>query len=183
MRTDTLCVVVLAGGLAFAAALRAQTLPAPDVPDEIKAPPGEIVVLRTHASGAQIYTCGHTGTGAPQWLLKGPDAVLRDGNGNLVGQHSVGPSWRYKDGSSVTGKAIAHVDALDPNAVPWLKLQVTAHAGKGLLEQVTTVQRIRTRGGVPPDASRCTSANQNEEASVPYTADYYFYAPAAPAAR
>ena len=131
---------------------------------------------------AQIYTCGHNAMGAPQWVLKGPDAVLRDGNGQVIGQHSAGPNWKYKDGSSVTGKAVAHIDALDPDAVPWLKVQVTAHDGQGLLEHVSTVQRVRTRGGQPPDAARCTPANQSEEARVPYTADYYFYVPAAPSA-
>jgi Protein of unknown function (DUF3455) len=181
MKTDTISVSLLAA-LAFAAVLHAEPIRAPDVPDAIKASPGESVVLRAHASGAQIYTCGHNEMGAPQWVLKGPDAVLRDGAGKLIGQHSVGPSWKYKDGSSVTGKAVAHVDALDPAAVPWLKVQATAHDGQGLLEHVSTVQRIRTRGGQPPDAARCTPANQNEETSVPYTADYYFYAPAVPAA-
>jgi hypothetical protein len=181
MKTNTM-LVCAAATLAFAAVLHAQPIPAPDVPDTIKAAPGESVVLRAHASGAQIYTCGHNAMGAPQWVLKGPDAVLRDGNGQVIGQHSAGPNWKYKDGSSVTGKAVAHIDALDPDAVPWLKVQVTAHDGQGLLEHVSTVQRVRTRGGQPPDAARCTPANQSEEARVPYTADYYFYVPAAPSA-
>lgn len=172
------CLVRLAALLCAAAALHAQTIPAPDVPDDIKAAPGERVVLRAHASGAQIYVCGHNEMGAAQWVLKGPDAVLRDGAGNVIGQHSLGPTWKYKDGSAITGKAVAHIAALDPAAVAWLRLEVTSHAGTGLLEHVTTVQRIRTRGGQPPEPARCTPANQNEEASVPYTADYYFYAPA-----
>jgi hypothetical protein len=181
MKTNTM-LVSLAAALGFAALLCAQTIPAPEVPDTIKAAPAEAVVLRAHASGVQIYTCGHNEMGAAQWVLKGPDAVLRDGSGLIIGQHSLGPSWKYKDGSSVTGKAVAHIDALDPAAVPWLKIQVTAHDGQGLLEHVSTVQRVRTRGGQPPEAARCTPANQNEETSVPYTADYYFYAPATPSA-
>jgi hypothetical protein len=103
--------------------------------------------------------------------------MLHDGAGNLVGHHSAGPTWTYKDGSAVTGKAVAHLDALDPGAIPWLRVEVTSHAGKGLFEHVTTVQRIRTRGGEPPQAASCTPANQYEESRVPYSADYYFYAP------
>jgi Protein of unknown function (DUF3455) len=163
--------------LALAAAAQSQTIPAPDVPDPIKAPPGERVVLRTQASGVQIYVCGHAADGAPQWTLKGPEAVLHDEAGHLVGHHSAGPTWTYKDGSAVSGKAVAHVDALDPNAIPWLRVEVTSHVGKGLFEHVTTVQRIRTRGGEPPQAASCTPANQYEESRVPYSADYYFYAP------
>jgi uncharacterized protein DUF3455 len=182
MKTDTIRLAAAVTALVFAAVLRAETIPAPDVPDSIKAAPGETVVLRAHASGAQIYTCGHNEMGAPQWALKGPDAVLRDGGGKVIGQHSIGPSWQYKDGSSVTGKAVAHIEALDPAAIPWLKLQVISHSGQGLLEHVTTVQRIRTRGGQAPEAAQCTIANQNQETSVPYSADYYFYAPSVPVA-
>ena len=98
--------------LALAAAAQSQTIPDADVPAPIKAAPDERVVLRTHASGVQIYVCGHAADGAPQWALKAPEAVLRDGAGNLVGHHSGGPTWQYKDGSAVTGKAVAHLDAL-----------------------------------------------------------------------
>jgi Protein of unknown function (DUF3455) len=162
----------------MAAALHAQGIPPPDVPEELKPPPREHVVLRTHAAGLQIYVCGHDQRGAAQWRLKAPQAVLRDGNGVAIGEHTAGPSWKYKDGSSVTGKAVAQVAALDPAAVPWLKIEVTAHAGKGLLTRVTTVQRIRTRGGQPPQDVACTPANQGQQSGVPYSADYYFYAPA-----
>jgi Protein of unknown function (DUF3455) len=171
------CAVLITGALA------AESIPAPDVPDELKPSAGLHVVLRAHAWGAQVYTCSHNETGAGQWTLKGPDAVLRDGAGKDIGQHSVGPTWTYKDGSAITAKAVAHVVALDPAAIPWLKLEVTSHSGKGLLEHVSLVQRVRTRGGQPPDSAQCTPANQNEEARVPYTADYYFYAPADAGAR
>jgi hypothetical protein len=168
--------------LALSAALHAQTLTAPEVPDELKAGPEEHLVLLAHASGAQVYTCTKGESGASQWVLKGPDATLRDDGGDAVGQHSVGPKWTYRDGSSVTGKAVAHLDALDPNAVAWLKLQATGHAGTGLLTRVTTVQRIHTHGGQAPAATKCTPAEQNKEVRVPYTADYYFYAPSEEAA-
>ena len=164
-------------GVMAAVALQAQDISAPDVPDQLKAPAREHVVLRTHAAGLQIYVCGHDQMGAPQWRLQAPQAVLRDGNGNTVGEHSAGPSWKYKDGSSITGKAVAQVAALDPAAIAWLRIEVTAHAGKGLLMRVTTVQRIRTRGGQPPQDVPCSSANQGQQSGVPYNADYYFYAP------
>src|SRR6516165_9441921 len=34
--------------------------------------------------------------------------------------------------------------------IPWLKLDVVNHQGNGRLSNVTTVQRINTRGGVAP---------------------------------
>jgi hypothetical protein len=178
MRATKSSLVGFAMALALTAALRAQSIAAPKVPDDLKAAADEHVVLLAHASGAQIYTCARNAMGAAAWVLKGPDARLRDGHDKPVGEHSIGPKWTYKDGSSITAKAVAHIDALDPNAIPWLKLQVTEHAGKGLFDEVTTVQRIRTHGGTAPDSPACTTANQNEQVSVPYTADYYFYAPA-----
>src|ERR1700753_146172 len=117
---------VLAGWAALiSGALAAESIPAPDVPADIKAAAGLHVVLRAHGWGSQVYTCSHNETGAGMWVLKGPDAVLRDGAGKDIGLHTAGPTWKYKDGSAVTAKAVAHVDALDPAAIPWLKLEVT----------------------------------------------------------
>jgi hypothetical protein len=40
--------------------LHAQDIPRPSVPDQIKAPANEEVVLVAHATGSQIYTCEHS---------------------------------------------------------------------------------------------------------------------------
>lgn len=146
----------------------------PDVPDKIKAPPGEEVVLVAHASGSQLYVCQAGTDGKLAWTLKAPDAKLRDDQGAVIGSHYAGPTWKYKDGSSVTGKAAARVDSPDADSIPWLLVTVTGHSGEGLLGRVTSIQRVNTKGGVAP-ADACT---QGSESKSTYTADYYFFAPA-----
>ena len=150
----------------------------PQLPAELAAPAGEKLVLKAHAIGTQIYTCKAGTDGALQWVLKGPDADLHDGKGALIGHHAVGPSWKYKDGSEVIGKASAHVDSPDAGSIPWLLLSVTGHTGEGKLAKVTSVQRINTQGGKPPAASECDAARSGTESKSQYSADYYFYAPA-----
>jgi hypothetical protein len=149
----------------------------PDVPDSIQAPASEEVVLYTHATGSQIYTCQATADGKFSWTLKAPDAELHDRKDKVIGQHSAGPSWKLKDGSEVTGKAAAHVDSLDPDSIPWLLVKVVGHSGNGLLANVTTIQRVHTHGGQPP-AEGCDAGHHDAETKSSYTADYYFYAPA-----
>ncbi|HKH98027.1 MAG TPA: DUF3455 domain-containing protein [Candidatus Sulfotelmatobacter sp.] len=149
---------------------------APDVPDAIAVPAGLEPVLFVHASGSQIYTCQAGADGAFSWTLKGPEAELRDRKDKVIGQHSAGPTWKLKDGSEVTGKAVAHVDSLDDESVPWLLVNVVSNAGKGQLANVTTIQRVHTHGGKP--AGVCDESHKGAETKSSYTADYYFFAPA-----
>ncbi|MGB9361025.1 MAG: DUF3455 domain-containing protein [Candidatus Sulfotelmatobacter sp.] len=154
-----------------------QNEPAPDVPDAIQVPAGLQVVVYAHATGSQVYACQSSADGKYTWTLKGPDADLHDRKDKVIGHHSAGPTWKLADGSEVTGKAIAHVDSLDPDSVPWLLVNVVSHAGSGLLSNVTTIQRVRTHGGQPPSEG-CDAAHVNAETKRSYAADYYFYAPA-----
>jgi hypothetical protein len=173
-----LSMIVFAGSFARAQAkdLPVKEVP-PDVPDAIQAPAGEEVVLLAHATGSQIYTCQVAADGKFAWTLKAPDAELHDRKDKVIGQHSAGPSWKLKDGSEVTGKAAAKVDALDPGSIPWLLVKVVSHAGTGELSNVTTIQRVHTHGGQPPSEG-CDAAHKDGETKSSYTADYYFYAPA-----
>ena len=149
----------------------------PDVPDALQAPAGEEVVLLAHATGSQVYTCQAGADSKFAWTLKAPEADLLDRKDKVIGLHSAGPSWKLKDGSEVTGKAAAKVDALDPSSIPWLLIKVVSHSGSGLLSSVTTIQRVHTHGGQPP-ADGCDEAHKDVETKSSYTADYYFYAPA-----
>jgi len=158
-------------------AARGQTISPPNVPDAIHGRPGEKVVLLAHASGSQIYACRGGADGKFAWTLKAPDAELKDENGKVIGSHFAGPTWKLKDGSEVTGKAVAHADSDDPNSIQWLLVDAAVHAGNGLLTKVTTIQRVNTHGGKPP-ASGCDEPHRDGEARSSYTADYYFYAPA-----
>jgi hypothetical protein len=173
-----ICQVTL-GALLGVPLANAQKESLPDVPDAIHAPAGQIVVLVAHASGSQIYTCQSGADNKFMWTLKGPDAELRDAKDKdkVIGNHFAGPTWKLKDGSEVTGKAVAHVESPNPGSIPWLLVNAVAHAGNGLLTNVTTIQRVHTQGGQPP-ADGCDESHRNAETKIGYTADYYFYAPA-----
>jgi hypothetical protein len=150
----------------------------PAIPDEIKVPAGEKLVLKAHATGFQIYTCRAAGDRAAQWELKAPDAELHDRKGAVIGHHFAGPTWKHKDGSEVTGKASAHVDSPDASSIPWLLVAAAGHTGEGVFAQVSSIQRINTKGGKPPAGTECTAANNGAESKSAYSADYYFYRPA-----
>lgn len=158
------------------AAASGQAISRPDVPAKLAAPAGEDVVLATHATGFQIYACQADPDQKFAWTLKAPDAVLHDKQGKPIGRHFAGPTWKLNDGSEVTGKAIAQEAAPDGKSVAWLLLAAASHSGPGVLSRVTTIQRIHTNGGMPGQ-SACDAAQQGREKKVPYSADYYFYAP------
>jgi hypothetical protein len=149
----------------------------PEVPEAIRAPAGTELILTAHAAGAQIYRCTQEMDGTLHWTLKAPDAELRDDTGAVIGRHYAGPTWRHNDGSVVTAKAAAHVESPDPGSIPWLLLSAVSHEGHGVLERVSSIQRIHTRGGKPP-ADKCDPSKPGVETRIPYSADYYFYAPA-----
>jgi hypothetical protein len=150
---------------------------APDVPDAITIQEGLQPVLFVHASGSQIYTCQADPAGNFGWTLKAPEAELKDRKDKVIGQHSAGPTWKLKDGSQVTGNATAHVDALDPDSIPWLLVDVVSNSGKGALAKVTKIQRVHTHGGKPGN-DPCDESHKGAETKSAYIADYYFYAPA-----
>ena len=168
------CVVVAAGAL-FAAQIQPQVRP--EVPESLKTPAGEQVVLAAHATGVQIYVCQ---AGAEQkfgWSLKAPEADLSDSTGKVIIHHSAGPTWKHVDGSEVKGKVVAKQDAPKPDAISWLLLSVASHSGDGILSRVTSIQRIHTEGGLAPAASTCDPSANGKETRSAYAADYYFYAP------
>jgi hypothetical protein len=158
----------------------AQAISRSDVPDKIKAPAGEKLVLVARASGSQIYVCQQASSsdGKSQWTLKAPEAALRDQSGAVIGHHYAGPTWKHNDGSEVSGKAVAQIDSPDPASVPWLLVTAARHSGSGVLSDVKSIQRIHTKGGQPPPASDCNASRLNAETKSSYTAEYYFYAPA-----
>jgi hypothetical protein len=133
------------------------------------AAPGETVVATLHAEGAQVYECKAGNDGKLAWAFREPIAALVL-DGKTVGRHYAGPSWEHVDGSAVVGKAVGNAPGKSAGDIPWLKLEVTAHRGNGVLSGVTTVQRINTAGGV--HAGACDKAGALH--SAPYAADYVF---------
>jgi hypothetical protein len=55
--------------------------------------------------------------------------------------------------------------------IPLLTLDVMSQRGRGLLNGVTTIQRLNTKGGVAEGACESVGTFLN----VPYSADYAFY--------
>jgi hypothetical protein len=149
--------------LGTAMSTNAQTLP-----DAIAAP-GETVVLTVHAEGAQVYECKAGADGKLAWAFREPIATLLV-DGKTIGRHYAGPNWEHIDGSAVVGKAAGNAPGATADDIAWLKLQVTASRGSGVLTGVTTVQRINTKGGKLDGA--CDKAGSFK--SAPYSADYVF---------
>jgi hypothetical protein len=172
----TIAGVVVFGSLLWSSPANAQEASPPEVPASVQTRPGEKVVLLAHASGSQIYVCRVGTDGRVTWTLKAPEAELTDRNGKVIGNHSAGPTWKLKDGSEVSGKTLAHVDSPDPAAIPWLLVSVVNHSGKGVLTNVTMIQRVHTHGGNPP-LEGCDESHRDAQTKSSYTADYYFYAP------
>lgn len=147
------------------------------VPEKLKAPAGEQLILSAHATGSQIYVCQAGADQKLAWVFKSPQADLHDKDGATIGTHFVGPTWKHRDGSEVTGKVVAREDSSDADSIPWLLLSANGHSGNGVLAHVTTIQRLHTKGGQPPQGG-CDPGHLSKEAKQPYSADYYFYAPA-----
>ena len=141
----------------------------PAVPDNLKPPATEKLARQAHAEGDQIYTCDGS-----SWTLVGPDAKLFDESGKQTGSHFAGPTWEWSDGSRVMGRAVANATR-DPDSIPWLLLTATDHQGDGVMKQVSSIQRLSTKGGKAP-ATGCDAAHKGDKTRVHYTAVYYFYA-------
>jgi hypothetical protein len=163
--------------LLLAAGLSILTGPSQSIADPSSlSPPAESrLLLRAVAEGVQIYTCAVQGSAAV-WTLKAPEAVLHDATGKqVIGKHFAGPSWQANDGSTVVGEVAARADAPAGDAIPWLLLRARSHSGARQFAEIDFVQRIDTVGGLAPPGG-CEPGTQGNEARVPYSATYMFYA-------
>ncbi len=153
------------------------SVPAHDAPAALHPPADQVLLSEAFATGVQIYECAASPTGAQdhQWLFKAPEAVLLDAAGRKIGRHHAGPTWESNDGSSVVGQVVARDPGTYADAIPWLLLSATAHAGTGVFSRVKSIQRLQTVAGIAP-GQPCSAQNVGEVARVPYTAVYYFYA-------
>jgi Protein of unknown function (DUF3455) len=157
-----LAILLLSGSLVNATA--AET----SLPGAIAAP-GETVLLTVHAEGAQVYECKAGADGKPAWAFREPIATLLV-DGKTVGRHYAGPNWEHSDGSAVVGKVAGSAPGAAADDIPWLKLEVVARRGSGVLTAATTVQRINTSGGKLDGACEQPGVFR----SAPYSADYVF---------
>ena len=155
--------------------LEAGTIPV--VPENLRVPASQTLVLEARAAGVQIYECkpGKDDPSRYEFVLRAPEADLFDASGRRIGRHYAGPTWEISDGSKAVGEVTARADAADLNAIAWLLLNVNARSGDGVLGKAQSVQRLQTTGGKAP-AQGCTVAQAGREVRIPYTAMYYFYA-------
>lgn len=182
MNTKTNTTVVLGIMLACAAAgiAQAKSEPrAPEVPVALDVPDGHKVSFRVLAEGVQIYTAtvSPTNPSVLVWTFTGPQAVLFDFDGGIVGSHYAYagpgmPCWESSSGSLVVAQRLVPAVTVDANSIPWLRLDAIAAGGPGIFKNTTFVQRLNTTGGLAP-ATPPTQVGQ--EVRVPYTAEYVFY--------
>jgi hypothetical protein len=161
--------------LAAAICVFAYPVGAQQIPPQLQPPATEQLLLQVHAKGDQVYSC-KSEAAQSTWTLKAPDAQLFDKDGKIFGKHFAGPSWEASDGSRVTGKAVANAASPEADSIPWLLVNVVGHEGSGVLTRATSIQRLNTKGGKAP-ASGCDASHAGQELRVPYSADYFFYAP------
>jgi hypothetical protein len=153
----------------------------PEVPDIIKVPEGNKVIWHAYASGVQIYqvTQSLTDPTVYLWTFIAPSATLY-GNSSystVVGTHYAGPTWQAtvgrKAGQFVVGLKLQS-SIVDATAVAWLLLQSVPSTDVNYYDQVTYIQRVNTTGGLAP-VTGADADHLGEQASIPYTAEYYFY--------
>jgi hypothetical protein len=153
-------------------------------PAEIAVPAGNHVVLEAQGIGSQVYECKADASGALAWTFRAPIALLFADDHSLLVAHfggvdvglPAGVYWQSViDGSRVHGGNAVAVP--NPGQIPLLRLEGVDHAGRGVLANVSFIQRLDTVGGVGP-TGRCPRAGLRR--FVPYTATYVFYAPSLP---
>jgi hypothetical protein len=190
------CVVALA--VAFMVLLpqpaNADSVIPPPVPANLEVPAGSKLFLVGHAVGTQNYICLPSGSGV-RYVLFTPQATLFDVNsGAQTMTHyfspnpdegvTVRPAWQFKDTSTVWGRVFEGDSSTDtnyvaPGAIPWLKITAVGHlngpTGGDKLAVTTFIQRLNTTGGVAPSDGCSSSTDIDNQAFVPYTADYFFY--------
>jgi hypothetical protein len=164
-------------GLMACGTAAAQTAP-PQVPENLKVPDSEVVLLKALGEGKQIYVCSAKPGEESQfaWVFDRPQADLMDEKGSVIGKHYKGPVWEAADGSKAGGQVQQRANAPNGNAVPWLLLKATSHEGSGIFARVTYIQRVDTKGGLAP-AAGCDKSQAGAEAPIDYQADYFFYVP------
>jgi hypothetical protein len=141
----------------------------------IKVPDGHEPVLRLAAKGAQVFRCERTGA-AFEWRFRQPDAELFDDQGRPVARHGANFSFEHRDGSRLIGAVEAHDKAASADTLPWLLFSTRSY-GTGALSGISYVQRIETRGGMPPPS--CAAQETNRLLRVEFDATFVFYRPRA----
>jgi hypothetical protein len=138
------------------------------IPENLRPGANESLKRVVTARGVQIYECRDQ-----KWAFVAPEAELYDEHDNLVGRHYAGPTWEATgDGSKVLGVTKTRADAPETGAIPWLLLSTKSVGGRGYFSDVTSIQRVATRGGAAPGSS---CPHDGLVARVAYTAQYHLF--------
>jgi len=146
------------------------------LPAAVKVPTGNKVAMETVGTGEITYQCREKqGTaGEYEWFFVGPKATLSDRAGTRVGSYYGPPAtWESMDGSKLTATQVAVAPAGAGN-IAYQLVKANPAMGMGKMTGVTYIQRVATRGGVPP-AAACTMAGLGRNEVVKYQADYVFW--------
>jgi hypothetical protein len=143
----------------------------------IKAPSDQSPVLQLTGQGVQIFRCERRDN-TMIWSFRQPEADLYDASGKAVGKHGASFSFEHVDGSRLVATIVANDEAPQSTDLRWL-LMTTRSFNRGAFERVTYVQRVNTKGGLPP--ARCDTAQSGQLLRVDFTADFVFYRPRADA--
>src|SRR5256885_13322736 len=130
----------LAGAFMLAACAPSPRPQPAAVPESLRVPDGQTLLLRAAARGAQIYTCKVNTAEPPafEWVLKAPDAELLDQSGARIGRHYAGPTWESADGSRVVGEVMQR--SAVQGAIPVLLLRAESNDCAGGVASVKDIQ-------------------------------------------
>ena len=147
----------------------------PEAPAAVTVPGGHKLVMVAVGAGDLTYECRVKAAmpGAYEWAFAGPNAVLSDKSGKVVGKYYGGPTWESNDGSKVTGKQVAVAPGA-ATAIPLQLVKANPSMGNGAMTDIAYIQRLNTVGGIAPSDS-CAADNLGAKKLVKYQADYLFY--------
>jgi hypothetical protein len=130
----------------------------------------------TARAASTMNGTGNTGTSL-QWDLFGSEATLVDAGGESVGTVAPGPYFLSYDGSYVKAEVVAQ-SQVGANALTWARFTARYAAaprpGAGRFADVSSIQRIDTSGGLPPEVS---CGLEGSRLLVPFAATYMIYRP------
>lgn len=177
-----LCTTLMATGTALIMAACSSTPPLPreysqdTLPQAVMVPAGHVVALETRASGVLNYECRPTPSGPYGWVLMSPKANLLDRTGKDVVAYSGPPArWTHIDGSSIVGNQVSVASNGEYN-LPLQLSRAEPSTGSGALQNISFIQRIKTKGGVEKTMP-CGDLTAGKKVTLPYQADYIFWRP------
>lgn len=137
----------------------------------IKVPDGYEPALRLSGKGVQIFRCEIV-SGEHLWRFRQPEADLTDDQGQLVARHGANFTFEHRDGSRLLATITAYDEAPGSGDLRWVLMSAKPF-GNGAFAPVAYVQRVNTRGGMPPPNCRADEANRLLR--VNFTAEFIFY--------